>query len=157
MRILCDEMLSGLGRWLRAAGHDTAVAVPGTDDRAVIAQAEADERLLLTRDRHLAEVVQPRITVLLLEAGTLDAQARELRHRIGLDWLPDPFSRCMLDNTPLVPADAAETGPVPDAMRDEPLRRCPACRRVYWPGGHVRRMLLRLEGWQRCAAPEPPG
>jgi uncharacterized protein with PIN domain len=26
---LCDEMLKGLGRWLRAAGYDTVIAAAG--------------------------------------------------------------------------------------------------------------------------------
>jgi hypothetical protein len=28
-RFLCDEMLHGLGRWLRAAGYDTVIAESG--------------------------------------------------------------------------------------------------------------------------------
>jgi uncharacterized protein len=29
LRFLCDEMLRGLGRWLRAAGYDTVIADGG--------------------------------------------------------------------------------------------------------------------------------
>jgi H+/gluconate symporter-like permease len=31
VRFLCDEMLKGLGRWLRAAGYVTAIATGGLD------------------------------------------------------------------------------------------------------------------------------
>ena len=31
------------------------------------------------------------------------------------------------------------------AVAGGPLQLCPACDRLYWPGGHVRRMLARLE------------
>ncbi|MBX6323464.1 MAG: hypothetical protein IRY94_16695, partial [Rhodospirillaceae bacterium] len=51
---LCDHMLIRLGRWLRAAGDDTAIA-PGTmPDTAVLAWALRDSRLLLTRARGVA-------------------------------------------------------------------------------------------------------
>src|SRR5512134_3148833 len=33
LRFLCDEMLVGLGRWLRIAGCDTAIAERGRRDR----------------------------------------------------------------------------------------------------------------------------
>ena len=39
MKLLCDEMLKGLARWLRAAGHDTELAEDGTSDRALINHA----------------------------------------------------------------------------------------------------------------------
>ena len=40
MRLLCDEMLRGLGRWLRAAGHDVVIA-SGEPDRALLDRAAA--------------------------------------------------------------------------------------------------------------------
>src|SRR5262249_53667807 len=30
-----------------------------------------------------------------------------------------------------------------------PLRVCPECGRLYWPGGHVRHMQQRLAAWQQ--------
>ncbi|RFA27009.1 hypothetical protein CAI21_15770 [Alkalilimnicola ehrlichii] len=38
-RLLCDEMLLRLARWLRAAGYDTALAVSGMQDRAVFGKS----------------------------------------------------------------------------------------------------------------------
>lgn len=35
-RLLCDEMLIRLGRWLRAAGYDTAIATARGADRALV-------------------------------------------------------------------------------------------------------------------------
>ena len=35
---MCDEMLLRLGRWLRAAGYDTAIAEGGMEDPALIAR-----------------------------------------------------------------------------------------------------------------------
>src|SRR3977135_3678526 len=53
VRLYCDEMLTRLGRWLRAAGYDTAIAENGMPDAALIARCVAEDRILLTRDRHL--------------------------------------------------------------------------------------------------------
>ena len=38
---------------------------------------------------------------------------------------------------------------VPSASRavGGPVQLCPDCGRLYWPGGHVRRMLARLAEW----------
>ena len=47
------------------------------------------------------------------------------------------------------PAPADMTALVPEKSRGAggPLRLCPECGRLYWPGGHVRRMLARLGEW----------
>jgi uncharacterized protein len=53
-RFLCDEMLHGLGRWLRAAGYDTVIAKGGIPDRKLARRRAGEDRILLTKDRHLA-------------------------------------------------------------------------------------------------------
>ena len=147
----CDEMLARLGRWLRAAGYDTAIAESGLADAGIIAQCAAEERTLLTRDRHLAAAAEDRIRVLRLADSSLAAQARALRAALAIDWQRAPFTRCLVDNTPLA-AGAARHG-VAGAARSRaagvPLHLCPECRRLYWPGGHVRRMLARLAEWNQ--------
>jgi uncharacterized protein with PIN domain len=147
MRLLCDEMLAGLARWLRAAGHDTALAAPCTADDALATQARHEQRLLLTRDRRLAEAPGA-----LLLPERLDAQAAALA-QIGLDWLAAPFTRCLVDNMKLRPADDAEFRQLPrdTGRRPGPFQACPACGRLYWPGSHVRRMAARLEQWAATA------
>src|SRR5437773_1832942 len=142
-------MLARLGRWLRAAGYDTAIAEGGLPDGALIARCAAEARTLLTRDRHLAAAAQGRVTVVRLAETDLAAQARALRNALGIDWQYAPFTRCLVDNTPLAPAPPEMAAQVPPSARAAggPLRICPECRRLYWPGGHVRRMLARLAGW----------
>ena len=145
LRLLCDEMLGASARRLRAAGHDTALARPGTPDRELTRQAVAQDRTLLTRDRRLATDRPAQARVLVLPEGD-DAQARFLRDELGLDWLAAPFTRCMVDDTPVEPASAAEAAALPpDVRRSEPIHRCPTCGRLYWAGGHVARMRAELE------------
>jgi uncharacterized protein with PIN domain len=48
-QFLCDEMLHGLGRWLRAAGYDTVIAAGGLSDRALPTCCAEEDRVLLTK------------------------------------------------------------------------------------------------------------
>jgi uncharacterized protein with PIN domain len=146
MRFLCDEMLAGFGRWLRAAGYDTALARPGAPDAALLGQAAAEARLFLTRDRKVMERRAAAGAVLV--RGDFDAVAAQLRG-LGVDWLRAPFSRCLMDNAPLRPATPEEAEDAPSEARpfDGPINRCPDCGRLYWPGSHVRRMRERLTAW----------
>jgi uncharacterized protein with PIN domain len=143
-------MLQGLGRWLRAAGYDTATAGHGLPDGDLLRRAGAEGRVLLTCDRELAARADPDIAIVALASEGLDAGARELRARLGIDWLFAPFTRCLLDNGALRPATAEARLHVPSKARglEGPVNSCPDCGRLYWPGSHVRRMRARLEAWQ---------
>ncbi len=57
MKLLCDHMLGSLARWLRLMGYDTAYPEPGPD-RDLIDRARKEGRILLTRDKELAEHVK---------------------------------------------------------------------------------------------------
>jgi uncharacterized protein len=149
MRLFCDEMLLRLGRWLRAAGYDTAIAAGGIGDRELIGRCAAEGRILLTRDRRLAARAAGAVAVVPVAAGGVAAQAGALKAALEIDWERAPFTRCLLDNTPLEAAPAVALAQVPPASRPVafPLLRCPECHRLYWPGGHVRRMRARLAAW----------
>ncbi len=146
---MCDEMLLRLGRWLRTAGYDTAIAEGGMEDSALIARVAAESRVLLTRDRLLSIRAEASVPVLLLAADRVDDQARALAAMLGIDWLCAPFTRCIIDNAVLeaAPPEAVEEVPVRSREVGGKLLRCPACLRLYWPGGHVRRMRERLVSW----------
>jgi uncharacterized protein with PIN domain len=151
--LICDEMLAGLARWLRGAGHDTALAQAGASDALLIETARAEKRLLLSRDRALvAAAGAAGAPALLLTGDGIDAQAAELS-AVPIDWISAPFTRCVVDNALLHPADAAEVARIPPRSQvvPGPILACPCCRRVYWPGSHVRRMRARLERWAAAA------
>ena len=156
-RLYCDAMLASLARWLRAAGYDTGLAPASATDRAVLDACRAQQRVLVTRDRHLAAHAGADVRVSLLVANGLDAQVGELTTALGIDWTRAPFTRCLVDNTPLHEATPDERGRVPPRARDlpGPFRACPLCGRVYWPGSHVRRMQARLEQWHALARSGP--
>lgn len=144
-------MLKGLARWLRAAGYDTLIQDNGGSDRAMLQTAAREARLLVTRDRKLTEFRHAAGRVVLLESNSLEDCAQELSRRLALDWLYRPFTRCLVCNTVLVEAGEGARERVPRSSRPHAgaLHLCPVCGRVYWEGGHVRRMRARLAGWQQ--------
>lgn len=144
-RFVADAMLARLARWLRVLGFDT-VFDPALDDRALVELAEEENRVLLTRDRHLIAHLRPRRFVQVVADAPL-AQLREIAAASDLALPRELFTRCLVCNAELRAATAAEVGQlVPQRSRalQGPFLRCPQCDRVYWPGSHVRRMRATL-------------
>jgi hypothetical protein len=76
-----------------------------------------------------------------------------LRIALDIDWQHAPFTRCIVDNRPLEAAPPDLLTQVPERSRAAGGPLCPECGRLYWPGGHVRRMQQRLAAWQQEVAP----
>lgn len=146
MRFLCDEMLMRLARLLRAAGYDTYLAADGEPDAALLHIAREEGRLLVTRDRRLAAAAAPESV--LIEGRGVEAEAASLAASVLVDWDLAPFTRCVVDNAPLRDASPEDVARMPSQAQamGGPFRTCPACRRLYWPGSHVKRMAERLNG-----------
>src|SRR5512146_212299 len=149
-RFLCDEMLGRLCRYLRAAGYDTLFANNGNPDRDLLQQCHDEGRYFLTQDQLVREHKAARDIALILPQGDIDQLAALLRARFQIDWLSRAFTRCLEDNTLLLPADEEAAARVPADARSpgEPLSVCPTCGRVYWQGSHYKRMRARLAKWQ---------
>ncbi|PSG96055.1 hypothetical protein BRD56_12825 [Thermoplasmatales archaeon SW_10_69_26] len=149
-RFLCDEMLGKLARELRTLGYDATYA-HGSDDEAILARAEREDRRLLTRDRGLADRAGSQAT--LLASRDPGEQLASVIERERLAPTAAGFlSRCLECNEPLVAAEDAEEVPADHA--DGPQWRCPVCDRVYWPGTHAHDMLERL-GEHLPGEPDP--
>lgn len=150
-RFLCDEMLARLCRYLRAGGYDATLARDGSPDRTLLRQCQEEARRFLTLDRRIHEHKAAAGVLVLLPTARLDEQAQILTRAFGLDWLARAFTRCLVDNTPLLAATASQRARVPPLSGgdQEPVAACPACGRVYWRGSHYRRMREKLEAWQR--------
>ncbi len=148
-RFLIDRMLIRLGRWLRAAGYDAAFDAHETSDRALLDRAVRETRRLLTCDRKLAEFRAAPGRVIVLSGAGVSAAAEDLTHRLAIDWLYRPFSRCLLCNRPVETPDPSADWPgeVPENAPG-PLTRCAPCGKLYWQGGHAERMRARLAAWK---------
>jgi uncharacterized protein with PIN domain len=145
-------MLGRLARWLRVLGFDTAYD-PSLDDTALVRLSDAEDRVLLTRDRHLLRELHPRRAIEVTNDIPLQ-QLAALVASLDLSAPDELFTRCLLCNTPLdevSPANARTVLPAAARELEGPFRRCPSCGRTYWPGSHVRRMkralAAALPGW----------
>jgi len=147
MKFYCDEMLIGLGRWLRAAGYDTEIAGNDLSDRQILEQSIQQGRKLVTRDRKLKNFRIAKNTVVLLDCNIFIDCVAEVTQRLNIDWLHRPFSRCMMCNTPLIAATVQQVTHLNHSLNKtvNNVYYCEHCDRLYWEGSHVRRMRARLQ------------
>jgi uncharacterized protein with PIN domain len=136
---LLDVHLGTLARRLRLFGIDTAYGNEASDD-ALVDQAVAQRRVLLTQDRGL-------LMRRLLWAGAYvrgrraDEQLADVLNRFAPPL--DPWTRCSRCNGELVSvpkhkvADQLEPG---TRRRYDSFAQCRACGQVYWHGAHSRRL-----------------
>lgn len=143
---MVDSMLGGLARWLRVLGYDAAWE-PEIPDPELVRRGVEEGRLILTRDRRLAEEWWVEDLILVRGDDPL-AQLRQVAGAVGLSE-EALFTRCTVCNTELHPADpdaVAERLPPGVRERDCPVARCPDCDRVYWEGSHTARMRREVRG-----------
>jgi uncharacterized protein with PIN domain len=145
-RFVLDIHLGRLAAYLRMMGFDALYGNCATDEE--LASVSRDQhRILLTRDVGLLK--RGAVTHGYFVRETAAArQIAEVVARFDLCRRVRPFTRCLRCNTPL--EDAAKDsvlGEVPPRTAElyGEFRRCPRCRRVFWKGGHYRRMRLILE------------
>jgi hypothetical protein len=140
-RFIADAHLGGLAHLLRLTGFDTLYD-NGYDDAEIVAIAEREGRIALTRDRELLK----RRTLThgcFVHALKPEQQAAEIFARLDLARSARPFSLCLECNAPLRPIDKALVAErVPPGVSDRQTRfsTCDRCRRVFWEGSHWRRM-----------------
>ncbi|OGQ51955.1 MAG: hypothetical protein A3J24_01895 [Deltaproteobacteria bacterium RIFCSPLOWO2_02_FULL_53_8] len=139
-------MLGRLARWLRTMGYDCEYDSRIEDD-ALIARANKDDRVILTRDTRLAARRVARGRTLLIRANGLDEQVREVKEAFVID-AAGLLTRCLRCNTPLeeMPKEAAMRS-VPAFVYDtqESFSRCHSCGRIYWAGTHIDTMKREVD------------
>ena len=150
-RFVLDVHLGTLARRLRLVGVDAAYANDADDD-ALIEQANADRRVLLTQDRGL----------LRRRALWLGAYVRGLRpddqFRDVLDRFKPPlapWTRCPACNGPLSPVAKAAVAPVlpPGTRRTyQTFSGCRNCGQVYWHGAHSKRLEQIIDSAVRAVS-----
>lgn len=136
-------MLGRLAKWLRLLGYDTVYAGQETDHQ-IAAQARAQSRIVLTRDRELAR--RRGIQCLLIDSEVLEQQLHEVVATYGLP-VPGFTPRCPQCNALLESIDREVARPhVPPYVYQthHHFHRCEPCSRYYWPGSHWQRIKETL-------------
>jgi uncharacterized protein len=150
MKFLCDAMLGGLAKWLRAAGYDTYYAREGTDvsDGFLTAKALEECRVLLTSDGGFLErkpVRDGSVGLLVVPHAPLEGQLQLVARRFDL---ARGESRCMACNGELrtvVPGAVPERVPPGVRRAHDEFFVCAECERVFWHGSHWDRISARLQ------------
>jgi hypothetical protein len=142
---VADAHLGGLARFLRMLGFDT-LHRNALADEEIRRLAEAERRIVLTRDRELLKCREIARGAYVRSLKP-EAQLAEVAGRYGLAGKARPFTLCLRCNLPLQPVDRAAIAPrLPPTVYalHERFVRCPGCDGVFWPGSHYERMLDAL-------------
>lgn len=151
MRFLCDAMLGGLAKWLRAAGHDALYASEDTDassDRELVRLAMEQERTLLTSDAGFLERAPVRdgeVGFLFVPHATVGEQLRLVAGHYRLERHAPRCMRCNGKLEEISREEAERTVPEKVAERQDEFFRCKSCGRLFWYGTHWERIGARLE------------
>lgn len=146
---LCDAMLGGLARWLRAAGYD-AEFVHGIDDRRLIQRARQTQATLLSSDGRLFErnVVKSKQVRALFIPRELTKHQQLAFVLAGLQRPVRPMPRCMACGGKLVVVEKAcvrDEVPAKAYAACEEFWRCGRCGKLLWRGTHWRKISAALE------------
>ena len=143
LRIACDAMCGGVARWLRILGVDAAYK-PGIDDGDLIAQALAEERLVISSDRKIFErrvFTTGQLHGLFLPVGLkLDDQVDWVCKRLQIQPGVPRCSRCNGNLEGVSRTEVGDVVPARSLVWAQAFFRCRDCGQVYWEGSHWRKI-----------------
>jgi uncharacterized protein with PIN domain len=148
-RFAVDRMLGRLARWLRVLGFDAAYRKELPGDR-LLTLAAREERIVVTRDARLRDP-RGRARVIRISSDGFRDQLRELDRVLPLGGVETRPQRCVECNEAVVPVARGDVpSSVPEYVRatQTDFRRCPRCRRVFWPATHRTRMASEIAALQ---------
>ena len=139
MKFLVDQPLGGLAKWLRFCGFDTTLMRLAPDKPGSWPPPRSRTHIL-TRQAAAHHLKRPDLMV--LAAPDPEGQLQEVLQRLGLSARDlKPLTRCGHCNDPLTPLNRDQVqGRVSEHvfLHHRRFYECPRCRRVYWPGSHLR-------------------
>ena len=142
---VADCHLGKLAKYLRLMGFDT-LYFPQIDDNDLIALANEERRIILSRDRELCE--RNKAPCCFLQPIDTAAQLKEVVRTYRLKTLKSPFSRCIVCNTPLKKIDkndVVDRLPSKVKIYFSDFEICTECDRIYWHGDHYKKMKAFLD------------
>lgn len=141
-RFLVDAMLGRLLRWLRVLGVDTLLREEEETTSALFARASAERRILLTRDRKLAERRDSgAAAIFVVFSDEPREQLRSVVAHFGLRLSADEFMmRCSVCNGrgyyKCEKEEAAQREDCPPRVLEtvDEFYVCRSCGKLYWEG-----------------------
>ncbi len=145
LSFIADNMLRGLARWLRFLGFPAEIAM-SVPEAEKIRDLHPGAIFLTSSYNHLADFTSGKSHV--VESGTIKEQLQELDTAFGIFSRIDLLSICSICNVPIEPAPKSQAKDrVPEKVWGsfDKFWQCPHCRRIYWKGGHVERLIGKLK------------
>jgi len=143
-----EATLGKLAKWLRILGFDTDYQPAVSAKRFIDSAGAGKKRILLTRTKLVRDQGTDRRLVFITSNDPLE-QLKEVIQVLGI--VPQdirPFSRCTRCNIliQLIDRDAVHDR-VPDYVWQSNTRFqiCSQCRRIYWPGSHIKQSCRIIE------------
>jgi len=149
VKFIADGMLGKLTRWLRMLGQDVTYSTQ-FEDADLLAMAEKEQRILLTRDSDLYQRAASKgVEAFYVEGRTEAEKLAELAKRFGFSLAIDlKRSRCPRCNAEirLTPKETL-AGKVEKNtfIYYNEFWECSKCGRIYWQGAHWEGIRATLE------------
>jgi uncharacterized protein with PIN domain len=146
-KFITDASLARLAKWLRILGYDTVV-FPREAGRAMLRQADAEGRIVITRRTDMVER-QFSGTLLLINDVIVSNQLKLVIERFSLKIDRDKmFKVCLECNEKLNSVKKENVRDlVPPYVFENctEFNQCPRCQKIYWMGTHPRNVLRFME------------
>ena len=149
-KILCDQGLEDTAHWLRAAGYDVHIPLRPLSDLQLYDIAQREQRVLIINQSHVKRIPVQSSKVVSIESPLVFEQIKQVGQNLGIDWLYRPLSRCMICNTELTPLNINQWVDLPEAIQYKTVTShgCPDCKRIYWAGDEINRMVYQLKSFK---------
>ena len=145
MKFAVDCMLGKLAKWLKIFGFD-AVFFSKIEDEELMAIAQKEDRILLTRDTGIIERAR-NVETLFIDSEEWREQVKQVLDHFDL-WIDvKPNSRCIECNTLLkeISKERAKNLVTPFVYKTaNTFALCPSCERVFWRGTHLKDMEFKI-------------
>ncbi|WP_449244954.1 Mut7-C RNAse domain-containing protein [Desulfobacca acetoxidans] len=147
MKLLVDQTLGSLAKWLRIMGFDVEQIRLQPQKLHTLPTSVKDTYLLSRQTGFQSKT--PRTDLIIVASDRTEDQLQEVCRRLPAlltDWTP--LTRCSHCNQLLLPLSVeAARDRVPDYVLREHrvFFECPGCHRVFWEGSHQRRIRRRLQ------------
>jgi len=154
LKFIVDSNVGKLAKWLRIMGYDTRF-FDGRDDSHLVAIAQAEDRVILTRDTQVMKrrvVTRGQLKAILIQSDEPELQIYQVIDTLDLDCRFRPFTICLECNQPLVEwskGQVKELVPPYVFQTQSQFMECPACHRIYWRGTHWQAMTKKLKRFMK--------
>jgi len=145
IRFIADVHVGKLAKALRITGFDTLYE-NNYSDKEIAAIAEAQQRIILTRNKRLLKQTTVKWGYW-LRSNQPEDQLTEVIKRYNLQDKIQPFTRCLECNGMIEPVTknmVTDKLPVNTERFFHEFYQCTNCKKLYWKGSHYERMMGNL-------------